>query len=181
MDVTIDVDVGCKSIVQLALEDEKLKTLVAALTAADLVGALAGDGPFTVFAPTETAFQALPAGTVETLLKPENKGQLTSTLTYHVAAGKVKSSDLEDGPLATLNGATVTVDLTDGVKINDSNVITPDIEACNGVIHTIDAVLTPPPPGKKFGCLECMCRHWSFLFLFPMLILHPFSYIHLSN
>ena len=181
--VSVDLNVmggsppECKTIVEIA----EGSTLLAAITAAGLVDTLSGEGPLTVFAPRNDAFDALPAGTVESLLLPENKEQLTGLLAYHVAAGKVKSDDLENGPLPTLNGADVIVDLTDGIMINDANVVTQDIEACNGVIHVIDAVLIPPPPGKKFGCLECMCRHWSFLFLFPILILRPFSYIHLSN
>jgi len=95
-------------------------------------------------APTDDAFAALPEGTVEGLL--EDIPALTSILTYHVVAGKVESGDLTNGPVATVNGADVEVNLDDGVKVNDSNVIIPDVQACNGVIHVIDAVLIPPTP-----------------------------------
>ena len=182
MDVDLKVDLGCKTIVQLAVENPDLSTLVTAITTAGLAETLSGDGPFTVFAPLDTGFDALPEGTVANLLEPEKKEQLTGLLLGHVVAGIVKSDDLEDGPVPTLNGDDVKVNLTEGVKINEANVKKADIEACNGVIHLIDAVLLPAmPKGKNFGCLECMCRHWSFLFLFPILILRPFSYIHLSN
>ncbi|OEU08038.1 beta-Ig-H3/fasciclin, partial [Fragilariopsis cylindrus CCMP1102] len=121
-------------------------TLVAALSAADLVDVLSGDeGPFTVFAPTDDAFAALPDGLVTCLLEPDNKDALTSILTYHVVSGEILSKDLVDGAaVETLQGEDVTVDLTDGVKINESIVITPDILTSNGVIHAIDAVLVPP-------------------------------------
>merc|ERR1712166_1490737 len=120
-------------------------TLVAALGAADLVDVLSGEGPFTVFAPTDDAFAALPDGLVTCLLEPDNKEALTSILTYHVVSGQVLSTDLTDGMTATtLQGEDVTVDLTDGVKINDSEVISADVMTSNGVIHVIDAVLVPP-------------------------------------
>merc|ERR1712195_366909 len=107
----------------------QLSTLVAALTAADLVSAIAEpNGPFTVFAPTDDAFAALPEGLVECLLEPDNKGALSAILTYHVVSGKVLSTDLEDGMTATtLQGEDVTVDLSDGVKINDSTVVAADV------------------------------------------------------
>jgi len=122
-------------------------TLVAALTAADLVSAIAEpNGPFTVFAPTDDAFAALPAGLVPCLLEPENKGALSAILTYHVVDGQVLSTDLTDGMAApTLQGEDVTINTTDGVVINDSaTVITADIMTSNGVVHVIDAVLVPP-------------------------------------
>merc|ERR1712166_122076 len=120
-------------------------TLVAALGAADLVDVLSGEGPFTVFAPTDDAFAALPDGLVTCLLEPDNKEALTSILTYHVVSGQVLSTDLTDGMTATtLQGEDVTVDLSDGVKINDSEVISADVMTSNGVIHVIDAVLVPP-------------------------------------
>jgi len=122
-------------------------TLVAALTAADLVSAIAEpNGPFTVFAPTDDAFAALPAGLVECLLEPDNKGALSAILTYHVVDGQVLSTDLTDGMMApTLQGEDVTINTTDGVVINDSaTVITADIMTSNGVVHVIDAVLVPP-------------------------------------
>merc|ERR1712166_640538 len=128
-----------------AIEAGSFNTLVAALGAADLVGALQGDGPFTVFAPTDDAFDALPEGLVTCLLEPDNKGALQSILTYHVVSGQVLSTMLEDGmEAATLQGEEVIVDLSDGVKINKSNVIKADVLATNGVIHVIDAVLVPP-------------------------------------
>ncbi|OEU19203.1 beta-Ig-H3/fasciclin, partial [Fragilariopsis cylindrus CCMP1102] len=120
-------------------------TLVAALGAADLVDALSGEGPFTVFAPTDDAFAALPQELVSCLLEPDNKGALQSILTYHVVSGQVLSTDLTDGMTATtLQGEDVTVDLSDGVMINDSEVVMADILTTNGVIHVIDAVLVPP-------------------------------------
>jgi uncharacterized surface protein with fasciclin (FAS1) repeats len=120
-------------------------TLVAAVQAAGLVDTLKGEGPFTVFAPTDEAFAALPAGTVEDLLKPENKDQLVAVLTYHVLPGKVMAADVAGKELsvATVNGAEVAVDGTDGVTVGGANVVTADIEATNGVIHVIDAVILP--------------------------------------
>jgi len=124
----------------------EFETLVAALTAADLVDVLSGDGPFTVFAPTNAAFDKLPPGTVESLLQPENKQALIDILTYHVVPGKILSTDLSDGQEATtLQGDVVVVTIADGtVKINEATVSTPDVEASNGVIHIIDSVLIPP-------------------------------------
>merc|ERR1712166_1512810 len=122
-------------------------TLVAALTAADLVSAIAEpNGPFTVFAPIDEAFAALPEGLVTCLLKEENVDALSAILTYHVVNGQVLSTDLTDGMMApTLQGEDVTINTTDGVVINDSaTVITADIKTSNGVIHVIDAVLVPP-------------------------------------
>ncbi len=133
-------------IVDLAVSTDFLNTLVAAVKAGDLVETLKGDGPFTVFAPTNEAFAALPKGTLETLLKPENKDQLVQILTYHVVAGKVKSTDLKDGMTAqTLQGSNVTVHISGmGVKINQANVTSADIEASNGIVHVIDQVILPP-------------------------------------
>jgi len=120
-------------------------TLAAALEAAELVGALQAEGPFTVFAPTDAAFENLPEGVLEDLLEPENKADLQAILLYHVVEGQVFSGNLENGASAeTLQGQSVSVDLSDGVKINDSNVTTADIITKNGVIHIIDAVLLPP-------------------------------------
>jgi|SRR6056297_1687786 len=133
-----------KDIVDTAAGAGTFNTLVAAVTAADLVETLKGEGPFTVFAPTDEAFAALPEGTVESLLMEENKDQLVSILTYHVVPGKVMSSDLTDGMTpATVQGGTITIDLSDGVKVNGANVTTADIEAENGVIHVIDQVILP--------------------------------------
>jgi uncharacterized surface protein with fasciclin (FAS1) repeats len=132
-----------KDIVDTAVDAGSFTTLVAAVTAAGLVDTLKGEGPFTVFAPTDEAFAALPEGTVESLLAdPE---ALTALLTYHVVAGKVMSTDLSDGMTATtVNGADVTIMTEAGVMINEANVTTADIEASNGVIHVIDTVLMPP-------------------------------------
>lgn len=132
-------------IVDTAVAAGDFKTLAAALQAAGLVDTLKGPGPFTVFAPTDAAFAKLPAGTVETLLKPENKAQLTSILTYHVVSGKTKSKQLAGKTLAvkTVNGADVNVDGTSGVKVNGASVTKADVWASNGVIHVIDTVLLP--------------------------------------
>ncbi len=124
----------------------QFKTLAAALGAAGLVATLKGPGPFTVFAPTDAAFAKLPAGTVETLLKPENKAKLVSILTYHVVAGKVMSASLAGKvtEAKTVEGMTVKIDATKGgVSVNDAKVVAADIGATNGVIHVIDTVLIP--------------------------------------
>jgi uncharacterized surface protein with fasciclin (FAS1) repeats len=135
-----------QNIVGLAIGNENLSTLVAAVKAAGLVETLQGDGPFTVFAPTNEAFAALPAGTVENLLKPENKDQLVAILTYHVVAGKVLSTDLKNGQKAgTVNGANITVMLANGkAMINEATVVAADVMATNGVVHVIDKVILPP-------------------------------------
>ncbi|MEF3046088.1 fasciclin domain-containing protein [Pseudotabrizicola sp. L79] len=134
-----------KDIVDTAVGAGSFNTLVAAVTAAGLVDTLKGEGPFTVFAPTDEAFAKLPAGTVEELLKPENKDQLTAILTYHVVPGKVMSTDLTEGMMAaTVQGAEVTITLDGGAKVNGAAVTTADIEATNGVIHVIDTVIMPP-------------------------------------
>jgi uncharacterized surface protein with fasciclin (FAS1) repeats len=132
-------------IVDIAASDDQFSTLVAAVTAAGLVDTLKGDGPFTVFAPTNAAFEALPAGTVENLLKPENKDQLIKILTYHVVPGAVTSDQLagKRQDVATVQGQTVHIDGRNGVKVNKSKVTTADIIASNGVIHVIDTVLLP--------------------------------------
>jgi uncharacterized surface protein with fasciclin (FAS1) repeats len=135
---------GGKDIVDTATEAGTFETLLAAATAADLVDDLKGEGPFTIFAPTDDAFAALPEGTVEDLLKPENKDQLISILTYHVVPGKVMSTDLTDDMTATtLQGGDITFDLGDGVMVNDATVTTADVEASNGVIHIVDKVIMP--------------------------------------
>lgn len=130
-------------IVDTAVSAGNFTTLVAAVEAAGLVETLKGEGPFTVFAPTDDAFAALPKGTVEALLAdPE---ALAGILTYHVVAGKVMSGDLSDGMMAaTVNGAEVTIGTEGGVMVNDANVVAADIEASNGVIHVIDKVIMPP-------------------------------------
>ena len=130
-------------IVDTAVSAGSFTTLVAAVQAAGLVDTLKGEGPFTVFAPTDEAFAALPEGTVQALLAdPE---ALAAILTYHVVAGKVMSTDLSDGMMAaTVNGADITIGTMGGVSVNGANVLTADIEASNGVIHVIDAVILPP-------------------------------------
>ena len=134
-----------KDIVGVASDAGTFQTLLAAAGAAGLVEALQADGPLTVFAPNDEAFAKLPAGTVENLLQPENKDQLTAVLTFHVVSGKVMSSDLSDGATApTLQGQELTFAIDDdGVRVGDANVIAADVEASNGVIHVIDAVLLP--------------------------------------
>jgi uncharacterized surface protein with fasciclin (FAS1) repeats len=133
-----------KNIVEIASGNEDFSTLVAAVVAAGLAETLSGDGPFTVFAPTNEAFAKLPEGTVDELLKPENKEKLAGILTYHVVAGKVMSKDLSDGQKAgTVNGQEITVTMEDGVKIDTATVVTADLEASNGVIHVIDSVIMP--------------------------------------
>jgi len=133
-------------IVDLAVSTDFLSTLVAAVTAGDLVETLKGDGPYTVFAPTNDAFAALPEGTLESLLKPENKDQLVAILAYHVVPGKVKSTDLKDGMKAqTVQGSDINVQISNtGVRVNEANVTAADIEASNGIVHVIDQVILPP-------------------------------------
>lgn len=132
-------------IIDIAASNPDFSTLVAAVKAAGLVETLKGDGPFTVLAPTNAAFAALPKGTVENLLKPENKDQLVKVLTYHVVPGAVTSDQLAGKRLdvATVQGQTVHIDGRNGVKVNRSRVTTADIMASNGVIHVIDRVLLP--------------------------------------
>ena len=132
-------------VVAVAAGNEAFSTLVAAVKAAGLVEVLQGDGPFTIFAPTNDAFAALPAGTVESLLKPENRDQLVAILTYHVVPAKVMASDVKAGAAPTVNGKTLTVSMQGGaVMINDAKVIKTDVKASNGVIHVIDKVILPP-------------------------------------
>lgn len=134
-----------KDIVDTAVGAGQFNTLVAAAQAADLVDTLKSKGPFTVFAPTDEAFAKLPAGTVDNLLKPENKDQLAAILTYHVVPGKIMSSDIagKEAEVATVQGGELDVNATDGVKVNDATVVAADVEATNGVIHVIDTVLLP--------------------------------------
>ncbi len=132
-------------IVDTAVSAGQFNTLVAAVEAADLATTLKGDGPFTVFAPTDEAFAALPEGTVENLLKPENKEQLIAVLTYHVVAGKIMSSDIAGTATSvkSVQGSELDVDATNGVTVDGANVVTADIETDNGVIHVIDRVVLP--------------------------------------
>jgi uncharacterized surface protein with fasciclin (FAS1) repeats len=132
-----------QTIVDIATSAGSFKTLTAALEAADLVDVLKGEGPFTVFAPTDEAFAALPEGTLEELLKPENKAKLVKILTYHVVPGAVMSTDLKAGAVATVEGSEVTIALGDSVKVDGAQVIQADIKASNGVIHVIDQVIIP--------------------------------------
>lgn len=133
------------TIAQVAASSGSFKTLTAALAAAGLEETLSQEGPYTVFAPTDEAFAALPAGTVETLLKPENKEQLVKVLTYHVVPGEVTSDQLASGEVKTVEGSSVKVEVGEnGVKVNDAKVVQPDVKASNGVIHVIDKVILPP-------------------------------------
>ena len=136
---------AAKDIVDTAVSAGQFSTLAAALDAAGLIDTLKGEGPFTVFAPTDEAFAKLPEGTVEMLLKPENRDQLTAILTYHVVAGKVEAADVVKLDQATtVNGSDVTITVADGgVQVDDANVIATDIGASNGVIHVIDTVILP--------------------------------------
>jgi uncharacterized surface protein with fasciclin (FAS1) repeats len=132
-----------KTVVDIAASAGSFNTLTAALKAAGLVEVLEGKGPFTVFAPTDEAFATLPEGTVEKLLKPENKDKLVKILTYHVVPGAVMSADLKAGELATVEGSPVTIQLGESVTVNDARVVKADIKASNGVIHVIDKVILP--------------------------------------
>ncbi|MEZ9146828.1 fasciclin domain-containing protein [Vibrio sp. 10N.286.52.C3] len=134
-----------KDIVDVAAENGSFNTLVAAVKAAGLVETLKGDGPFTVFAPTDEAFAALPEGTVDMLLKPENKDKLIAVLTYHVVPGKIMASEvMKVDSAVTVQGEAVMVGIDHGnVMVNKAQVVMADVEASNGVIHVIDAVLLP--------------------------------------
>ncbi len=132
------------TIVEVAQGNDDFSTLVAAIVAAGLGDALSGEGPFTVFAPTNAAFEALPEGLLEKLLLPENKDVLTAILTYHVVSGEVMAADVTAGDVATLEGSTIAITTDGGVMINDATVTATDVEASNGVIHVIDQVIVPP-------------------------------------
>jgi len=144
-----------QTIVEIAQGNQSFSTLVAALKAAGLVEALSGKGPFTVFAPTNEAFAALPKGTLETLLKPENKDKLVKILTYHVVSGDITSAQIQPGPAKTLEGQNLMIKVKDGkVKVNKATVISADVDASNGVIHVVNQVLLPPdlfPKPNKTG------------------------------
>lgn len=138
-------DAAKKNIVETAVAAGSFNTLVAAVKAAGLVETLSGAGPFTVFAPTDEAFAKLPAGTLDDLLKPENKEKLAGILTYHVVSGKVMAADVKTGEVATVNGAKAKLNVSeDGVTIDKAKVVKTDIATSNGVIHVIDAVILPP-------------------------------------
>jgi uncharacterized surface protein with fasciclin (FAS1) repeats len=132
--------------VTLAASNDSFKTLTAALKAAGLTETLSGEGPFTVFAPTDAAFAALPQDALQELLKPENKDILVKILTYHVVPGRVTSTDLKSGEVKTVEGdpVNVKVDPAAGVTVNDARVVQPDIQASNGIIHAIDKLILPP-------------------------------------
>ena len=133
-----------QDLVAIAAGNADFSTLVAAVKAAGLVDTLKGEGPFTVFAPTNEAFAKLPEGTVENLLKPENKDKLTAILTYHVVAGKVMAADVKAGEVATVQGGKAKFEVKDGtVTIDGAKVVKTDIEGTNGVIHVIDSVILP--------------------------------------
>ncbi|MEG4110072.1 fasciclin domain-containing protein [Microcoleus sp. S13_C5] len=136
---------AAKDIVAIASGDAQFKTLTKALGAAGLVTTLQGKGPFTVFAPTDAAFAALPKGTVDDLLKPANKAKLTKILTYHVVPGSVLSTSLKSGDVKSVEGSSLNVAVSAGkVTVSGANVVKADIKASNGVIHVIDKVLMPP-------------------------------------
>jgi uncharacterized surface protein with fasciclin (FAS1) repeats len=143
---TTEAPAAAGDIVAVASANPDFSTLVAAVTAAGLVETLQGPGPFTVFAPTNDAFAALPAGLVDKLLLPENKDTLVKILTYHVVSGKVMAADVKAGDVPSVEGSAITVTVDGGtVKLNDSATVTAtDVEASNGVIHVIDAVILPP-------------------------------------
>ncbi len=130
-------------IVDVAAGNEDFSTLVAAVKQAGLVETLKGEGPFTVFAPTNAAFEKLPEGTVESLLKDENKEKLISILTYHVIPAKVMAADVKAGKVATVQGTEATISTEDGVMIDNAKVVATDVKASNGVIHVIDTVIMP--------------------------------------
>lgn len=154
--LSTNVQAQDNNIVELAAQTDELSTLVTAVEAAGLVETLQSDGPFTVFAPTNAAFEALPEGVLEMLLKPENKDQLTAVLTYHVIGAEVMSGDLEDGMKAeTVQGSEVTIDITYGnVMVDNAKVTMADINASNGVVHIINTVILPPSVKEALAAAE---------------------------
>jgi uncharacterized surface protein with fasciclin (FAS1) repeats len=137
-------EVEKKNVVEIAAGAEDFSTLVAAVKAAGLAETLSGEGPFTIFAPTNAAFAALPEGTVESLLKPENKEKLVKILTYHVVPAKVMAADVKPGEVATVEGSKITIKVADGkVMVDGATVVKTDIVGSNGVIHVIDKVIMP--------------------------------------
>lgn len=140
-----DADTEGETIVDVAIANGSFDTLVAAVQAADLVETLSGEGPFTVFAPTDEAFAALPEGVLDALLLPENQDVLAQILTYHVVSGEVPASEVETGAVPTVAEADLDVVAEGGsVTVNEASVVTPDVMASNGIIHVIDTVLIPP-------------------------------------
>ena len=142
-------EVAVGNIVEVATGAGNFGTLVAAVGAADLAETLSGPGPFTVFAPTDEAFAALPAGILDALLLPKNKAVLAKILTYHVVSGTVMAADVTDGDVATVEGQNVKLSTMGGVTVNGATVIAADVMASNGVIHGIDAVILPPDVDLK--------------------------------
>lgn len=135
---------SAKTVVEIAVGSPAHTTLVAAVKAAGLVETLSGPGPFTIFAPTNEAFAKLPAGTVESLLKPENKAKLIAILTYHVVPAKVMAADVKSGPAPTVNGKALTIKAdASGVMVNNAKVTATDLVGSNGVIHVVDTVILP--------------------------------------
>ena len=139
-----EMPMAAGDIIDIASTTDGFATLTAAVTAGGLVETLKGAGPFTVFAPTDAAFAALPAGVLDALLLPENKDVLAQILAYHVVAGKVMAADVTDGDVATVEGQNVTLSTADGVTVNGAKVVQADVVTSNGVIHAIDAVILPP-------------------------------------
>lgn len=135
---------GVGTVVDVAASTDGFGTLVTAVTEAGLVDTLNGEGPFTVFAPTDEAFAALPPGVLDALLLPENQETLAKILTYHVVPGQVLAADIADGDVATVEGQTIALSTADGVTVNGATVIQADVVADNGVIHVIDSVILPP-------------------------------------
>ena len=132
------------NIADVAMASDSFETLITALETAGLATMLSGGGPYTIFAPTDEAFAALPEGAVEKLLMPESREVLAQILTYHVVPGELTAADLVSGSVATVEGSEVTVAIEETVKVNEATVITPDIPASNGIIHAIDRVIMPP-------------------------------------
>ncbi len=144
LSTSLAAQASAKTIVEIAAGSPDHTTLVAAVKAAGLAETLAGDGPFTVFAPTNAAFAKLPAGTVESLLKPENKAKLVAILTYHVVPAKVMAADVKSGDAPTVNGKTLTIKADGkGVMVNKARVTATDLVGSNGVIHVVDTVILP--------------------------------------
>ncbi|WP_287130301.1 fasciclin domain-containing protein [Candidatus Cyanaurora vandensis] len=145
---------GTGTVVDVASKNNNLKTFTAAVKAAGLTETLAGRGPYTVFAPSDAAFAALPAGTLDNLLKPENKTQLTQILTYHVVSGIAPSNKLQTGSVQTVNGSAVAVRVNASrseITVGGAKPIVPDVQASNGIIHVIDKVLMPPKAASSMG------------------------------
>ncbi len=154
--LTFNVSAQEKDIVELAAGSDDLSTLVTAVKAADLVETLQMEGPYTVFAPTNEAFEALPEGTLEMLLKSENKDKLVSVLTYHVVPGKVMSGDIKDGMKAkTAQGSSATINVKYGnVMVDGAKVVAADVTASNGVVHIINKVILPPSIEKALSSAD---------------------------